>query len=591
MNATLPLLFRGDLSDVRILPPNPEPRPDTVDLQAMARAALNYLRGNPDPARGYECKFALGPLGIPAHVPISPPNEYGFDVVSLGDTDARMNTQFAHMREMAGDAAGPDPVQDGLRQRLCRYRRADHLCWTNPGACIGETIPGEWVNTWTTAKLLVSLADEVARHGDPALRQETRQMFLALRDLAIWDGSRAYYWGIAPYKDGQWLLRNWCQSHGRNYPWVVEPLVRYYEATGDEEGLALAKAFAEGMLDEVQPEMGAQRVDPATGAFKGHVHLHTHAVWGVAHLGAVLGERRYLDWAAKVHDFVVAQGTDYGWYPEFAPQGEYRTEICVVGDMVSLGANLARGGQPQLWDTVERTVRNELARSQFALTPAFVRLFETLHRDQPAAVVDQALADLRRLEGGFVAQATFDDWVSYPGTPTLGSAGLYANGIQMMGCCPPEGMRGLWEAWNSIVEPGADGVRINLAFSREHEAASVRASRPGDGRLEVTAKRPGRYLIRPPAWSDRDGWGLTRNGAPTPVRWGGPRQAYVVGDHVQPGETLVVTWPVSAFTQSFAARSVPGREPQITTRWVGSQVVGVEPKGQHLPMFADTYAP
>jgi hypothetical protein len=452
-------------------------------------------------------------------------------------------------------------VQEGLLRRILAYRRNDFLCWTNPGACIGETIPGEWVNTWTTAKLLVVLAEQAARTGDQRLRRECRRMVEALRGLALWDARRAYYWGIAPWKDGQWLLRNWCQYHGRNYPWTVEPLLRYYECTGDEEGLALARAFADGMLEEVQPEMGNQRVDPATGAFVGHVHLHTHAVWGVAHLGAVLGERRYL------------------------PQGEYRTEICVLGDMVSLGAWLARGGRPHYWDTVERTIRNELRRSQFAITPAFVALFERLHADEPAGVVREALAALRAIEGGFVAQATFDDWVSYPGSPKLGAPGLSANGIQMMGCCPPEGMRALWEAWNGVVETRPGEVYVHLAFSRDHQAASVRACRPEDGRLEVTARAPGRYLIRPPAWSDRSEWALTRNGTAVPARWGGPAEAYVVAADVRPGEVLTATWPVPSFTQRFTARSVPGREQQVTVRWAGSRVLGVEPAGQHLPMF------
>lgn len=585
MSYTLSQHFRGDLRDLRAVVPAVAPGPDRLDLVAMARTALNYLRGNPDPARGYECRFALGPLGIPCHVPISPPNEYGFDVVSLGDTDARMGMQFAHMREMAGEAAGTDPLQEGLLRRLHSYRRGDGLCWTNPGACIGETVPGEWANTWTTGKLLYILAEQAARTGDRGPRQQARHLFEALRRIAVWEGDRAYYWGIAPWKDGQWLLRNWCQSHGRNYPWIIEPLVRYHECTADPEALDLAVAFANGVIDEIQPEMGSQRVNPGTGAFTGHVHLHTHHAWGMAHLGALLGERRYLDWAARVHDFVLAQGTDYGWYPEFVPQGEYRTEICVVGDMVSLGAWLARSGHPEYWDRVERTVRNLLARSQFALTPAFVALFERLHADQPATVVTQALDELRRLEGGFVAQATFNDWVSYPGSPRLGAPGLSANGIHMMGCCPPEGMRGLWEAWNGVVETRSEGVYVNLSMSREHPAATVLAFEPAAGRLDVQARRAGTFFLRPPAWSDRSGWALRRDGVAFPALWGGPRQAYVLCRDVRPGETLSLTWPVPAFSQAVVARSVPGRETKVTTRWVGSEVVAVEPRGPYLPMF------
>jgi hypothetical protein len=579
-------MFRPEIRNLNFLSPSPEPCPDDLCFDRMAKGALNYLRGNPDPARSYECKFALGPLGIPYHVPISPPNAAAFDVVSLGDTDSRMDWQYSHMRQILGESE-PDPVELGVRNRILSYQRQDHYSWTNPGAAIGETIEGEWIMNWTTAKLLYSLSETFARTGDPRWKREAREIMLALKKLALWEGERAYYWGVAPCREGQWLLRGWCASHGRNYPFIVEPCVRYYECTGDEEGLALAKAFADGFLDEVQPEMGNQRINPETGAYEGHVHLHTHAVWGVAHLGAVLNERRYLDWAKKIHDFTLAGGTDFGWYPEFIPQGDYRTEICVVGDMISLGACLARGAWPEYWDRVALTVRNELRRSQFFLTPAFVDLYEKLHAELPANQVKQGLEELRKIEGGYVAQAAFNDWVSYPGNPRLGSPGLYQNGIHMMGCCSPEGFRGLWEAWNGIVEERPDGVYVNLAMTREHPAADVQASRPRDGRLNVMAKKAGTFFLRPPSWSDRGDWKLMRDGREQPLTWGGPRQAYVVCRDVRPGQKLTLSWPVPEFTQEFLATSIPGRAEKIKVRWIGDEVVDVEPRGQWLPMFGN----
>jgi hypothetical protein len=315
------------------------------------------------------------------------------------------------------------------------------------------------------------------------------------------------------------------------------------------------------------------------------VHCHTHAVWGVAHLGAVLGERRYTEWARKVYEFTLSHGTDHGWYPEHIPQPEYRTEICVVGDMISLGTWLAQGVSPSYWDPIERTVRNTLARSQFFLTDAFEELFRRLHTDKPTMVVEHALRELRRLEGGFVAQATFDDWVSYPGNPALGAPGIANNGIHMMGCCPPEGFRGIWEAWRSAVEEHQDEVRVNLAFTREHPAARVAAWRPEDGGYEVAAFRVGRFLLRPPAWAERGRVVLARNGGTVPVEWGGPQNAYVVCHDVRKGEVLRLSWPVPRFTQTFTPTSVAGRNEPLSLEWVGPQVVGVSPPGRHLPMF------
>jgi hypothetical protein len=606
---TLDNHFRGEIRDVQTTAPA-SPQRDDMDLVEMARWGLNYLRGNPDPARGYECKFALGPLGIPCHVPISPSNKHGFDVVSLGDTDSRMDGQYLHMRLMTGDAE-PDAVERGVRGRLLGYLRDDGLSWVNPGAAIGETIDEEWVMSWTTAKTLFGLSEtyEQMRAGKTTASNNggtpsPRQLFEGLRSMALWDGPRAYYPGIAPYKDGQWLRRGWCATHARNYPFIVEPLVRYWECTGDGEALDLAKAFAEGFLADSQKDMGELHIDSETGEFQNHVHLHTHATWGMAHLGAALGERRYLDWVDKAYRFVLAQGTDYGWYPEFIPQGEWRTEICVVGDMVANGAWLAQGGRPDYWDHVERTIRNEIRRSQFFLTPDFLELFARLHKDKPASVVDAAMVDLRKIEGGFVAQSTFNDWVGYP--EKVGQPGMYNNGIQMMGCCPPEGMHALWEAYLGVVQQQGGAVWVNMNLHRDHAAAKVAAYSPEAGRMDVQAKTPGRYMLRPPAWAPRDQVKLRVSGLPekrgqTPISngeigvsprfsglhfsWAGPQNAYVQIDHVAAGDLLTLTWPVPKFTQIFQPISVPGRSEKFTVSWCGNEVLDVSPAAKYLPMF------
>ena len=559
------------------------PGKDSIDLKGMARWCLNYLRGNPDPNRGYECKWALGPLGIPFHVPITPSNKYGFDVVSLGDTDSRMDCVYAYMREVAEEPE-PDPVELGVRGRTLGYLRDDNYSWVNPAAAIGETIDGEWILTWTTAKMLYALSETYAKTKELALKKKTRDIMLALKKMAVWKDGAAYYQGIAPYKDGEWLFRNWALQHGHNYPFIVEPLLRYWECIGDdEEGFALAKAFADGFLAEIQPDMGDMRINPETGEFKQHVHLHTHAVWGVAHLGAVTGDSRYTEWARKAHDYVVAMGTDYGWYPEFLPQAEYRSEVCILGDMVSLGAWLARSGMPEYWDTVERTVRNELCKSQFFLNPAFIKLFNEVHKDKPEEA-RQALKDLRSIEGGFVAQSTFDDLVSYPG-PDLGKAGLSVNGIQMMGCCPPEGMRGLWEAWRAVIEKHPEGIFVNLSFSKENELGKVTAFKPECGRLEVTAKAAGAYFIRPPAWVERSGCRLSRNNKNEALKWGGPACAYVECGNVEPGEEIRVEWPAYGFLQSFDAKSISGRVQPVEVKWSGNEVVGVNPPAKYLSKY------
>ncbi len=74
----------------------------------------------------------------------------------------------------------------------------------------------------------------------------------------------------------------------------------------------------------------------------------------------------------------------------------------------------------------------------------------------------------------------------------------------MMGCCPPEGMHGLWEAYLAVVEEKDGAVWVNMNLHREHPAATVVAYRPEHGRMEVRAHKGGRYMLRPPAWAPRE---------------------------------------------------------------------------------------
>jgi hypothetical protein len=576
--------FRGQLSGLETILPA-APRPDDLDLVAMARAALNYLRGNPMPERNYECRFSLGPLGIPNTVPLVPSDKTGFDPIANGDADCRMVMQFPHIREMIGLPTA-DAVELGVSAKIHRYQHADdHLCWISPECYTGEASTDQWIGPWTTAKLLYCMAEEYQRGGDKAVKENARKTFLGLKGIAMWDGPRAYYEGIAPYKNGQWCRQGWCEANSHNYPFIVEPLVRYAEICGDQEAIEFAKAMTEGFLAGSQKNMGNRKIDPKTGAYQDHVHCHTHAVWGVAHLGAVLNEPRYLDWARKVHDFTLSVGTDYGWMPETYPQGEYRAEVCAVGDMVSMSAWLARAGWPHYWDQVERAVRNVVRRAQFSLTPAFLRLFHEIHKEKPEKVLNDAIAELRRLEGGFVAQPTLDDWVAYPHNPKLGTPGLNSNGMHMMGCCPPEGMRSLWEAWCGAVVEQPEGVMVNMAISRDHPAAKVEAFAAECGGLRATVRKPGNFLLRPPAWAAREAVQLQRNGRDVPLSWSGPQQAYVICPAAAAGEQLTLRWPVAKFKQTFVPKSVPGRTQSVAVRWTGNRVDAVEPHGQYLPMF------
>lgn len=563
----------------------PMPPPASPDLCAMAARALNYLRGNPDPARDYECKFELGPLGIPVHYPHSvPPNQYAYDPISLADTDCRMDCQYPHMREMTG-ASEACEVEAGVRARIMSYMKPDHLAWVNPAAWTGSPIDGLWISKWASANIMISLTDTYARTGEAEVRGETRATFQALKALAEWQDGKAFYpGGPVPVRNGEYLNEGWCEDHCRNYPFIVEPCVHYGVTCDDPEALDFAAAVMEGFLAKLQvPDQGDTAFDPETGSFAGHTHLHTRTLWGAAHLGAVLGEPRYLDWAERGYEFVRAHGMDVGWYPEHIPQSRHRAETCITGDMTATALWLARR-HPHYFDHIERTVRNYLPATQFSLTPAFLSLFERLHADRPRAVVEQALEELRRLEGGFVAAPAPDDWVE--ANQSLGATGRTACGLDMMGCCPPEGMRALWEAWSNVVQDRDGAIWINMSLDRDHPAAAVSVEQAqGTSAVTVTvrAKRGGRYMLRPPAWATEVS--LSQAGQPVAPVWAGQDSAYLACEGVRTGDTLCMTYAVPGFEQQHMLRSVPDKDKEVTLCWRGNDLLAISPSGTYLPML------
>ncbi len=156
----------------------------------------------------------------------------------------------------------------------------------------------------------------------------------------------------------------------------------------------------------------------------------------------------------------------------------------------------------------------------------------------------------------------------------------------MMGCCPPEGMRAVYFAWRETVRETPEGIMVNLAFDRDAPQAGVRSAMPRRGQLAVTAKADADFLLRVPGWAPRSAVRARRNGKPVDVCWGGPAMAYVLLPLAKQGETLEIVWPLVKFTQQVSHKIYGGTaERSYVYTWIGSTVTAVDPPGQWLPLY------
>jgi hypothetical protein len=517
------------------------------------------------------------------------------DPIAVGDTESRNDIAFTQMWEMTGSQEGKT-AHDKVHERLESYirsgpgRAGDDVCWVVP-YCMSADIEAPCISVWATGKLLHSSSDLFRLTGDTHYQGVARRLFEGLRRLASWDSGRAFY----PH--GWEMLRDdgtYANGYNGHYPAILSALLRYWEICKDPEALDFARAMAEGFLSDLQP----RHLHQPDGRVLGHNHCQMHAVRGVAQLGVVTGDWRCLDWAKAAYDYYWSNAFDTGWLPEGLAELDHcgHSETCLTGDMVELSVWLARAGRPRYWDRVERAVRNYLVPAQFELTPAVESLWRDIHRDKPAKDIEAGIRQLRDREGGFLSALTPNDRVfevragrNHHGVVDHRGTHLV---LDMMGCCPPEGMRALYLAWANTVTEHEGTVSVNLSFDHDGPLAAVKTAMPRVGSLKVTARVAKRFQLRPPAWTPRAEVRAFRGGGEVPAVWGGPAYDYLLFGDVRPGEQLEIRWPLVSFTQTVMARRSNKDEmvdvAPYTYRWVGSLATGVDPRGTWLPLYGGT---
>ena len=544
--------------------------PADIDLHAMAGWAMNYLIRTPRKDLGYEPVFQCHPYACP-------PIPAGSDPVVACDTDARMDWEWYYMRDVSGSAAGKD-VETAFHKRMRDYIAPDGKVWSHPG-CYNEGLTSAKyrredyvVHVWGATKILHSLSEAYSRSGDRETKELARKVMLGLRSLATTDqqGRAWFAGGMGAWKDGKWVKNGW----NRQPAPVVGSLLLYWQATGDEEGLSFAKAYADGMVDNCQP--GGIRFQP-DGSFRGHSHATMHAVWGVGELGVALNEKRYLELAHGAFNYLLTRGTGTGWFPA-GPDN--CNETCCISDMVSVAALLGRAGRTEYFDAVERYIRNYISPLQFIVTPEYVDFYKERNAAKGEEAVRQGLQTMARFQGGVIGGSGLNDYENQ----LLGGA----SGFEMFGCCAPEGMRAIHTAWKNVIEErrasafGPTGIYVNLGFNRDSQWGRVWSFFPEQGRVSVQTKVAGDFFLRPPSWAPRGEVRAFRGRRPVSVSWSGSHLRF---PDVRRGEEISILYPLVEFRHSVRGLWSRAKDLEMRYDWRGNMVMRVDPPARRLPLY------
>lgn len=553
--------------------------PSDIDLKRMAEWALYYLTESPRKHLNYDPVFECHPLRYP-------PAPKGEDSVVPCDTDVRMELEWYYMRDITGSDRGK-AVEAAFHKRIRGYIDEDGFVRSTPGAYYEGNSNKQFneqekrlINTWGMAKVLRNLSEDYIRTKNPASKDLARKVMLAAKKIVTWDE-----------KGRCWLPFAWLKPD-RTIAISVDPytvplagsLLVYWKATGDSEGLDFAKAFAEGIVDNIMPK--GIKYQP-NGSFSAHGHLAMHAVWSVAELGDAIKEQRYITFAKRVYDWACTRGPGTGWFPARYAGAPDCSEMCLLSDLMSTAACIAHAGHPEYYDHIERYMRNYVANSQFIANPAFEAKYRELNKALSPENMEQGLKESRKFQGGFwnVGLNDFDNTL-------LGGFSGYI--WKIAGCCAPSGMRAVYTTWMNTIDRlpdsplGPAGVYVNMSFNRESKWGCVVSFMPDVGRITVKVQAQDAFFVRPPHWAAKKEVLAFVDFHSVPVVWSG---AYVRFD-AKPGQELTITYPLISFSHQVDVDELwPTikimRNVQLTYIWLGNMVTDVLPKPEpgKTPLF------
>lgn len=484
-----------------------------VDLVQIGRRAINYLTRIAPAEEGYIPYFGAKAPWHDVPYLIHCPWDYA-------DGVGRLLEALAFVRRMTGSDAGIE-AEEGMIRTLVTFYGEDGVPYRRPNAWTNHEAGSFEFRSGMLA--LVALIENGRTDLEPVLNRALKGMQLVYSPKNL------------PKAAGCWDGKQWNGVEvGVGVP-SIDALARCYELTGDEGARTLMEQMVEHYFfgpDRLYAEDGSflfpeksRRPEPVPGKNMldyepsvGHFHTRTCGTTGLARVGRLTGNERYLSQARKIHDHILGYGTQFGWYPEnLFTDGIEVSEQCDTLDMIELQILLAETGQTELYDLSERYVKNHVAVSQFEADESV----RAIVSPTPEGIQDPegrcCYHDvLERMGGGFVCVTYPDDlYTAYPGSRRDSDASYL---IDVSGCCSGSGAKSAYVAWRDSVRETDDAIRIQMAISREHPAVSVQCEEGELCRMTLQPRTVKPLAVRLADWTDPNEIKVQVDGAPVPNR-------------------------------------------------------------------------
>ena len=457
---------------------------------------------------------------------------------------------------VAEQAAGVPFPEDGraILERYCRvsFDNDDHLnSYLDP-----ERGDERLVEFHNMREGLYGLWALIVRRDSAWARETAHAMLVTLDGITDAEGR----WSMKLVQKAGAADR-WLGLAPSNAARMVDPLLAYYECTGDPLASKLAEKYSKQGLAVLFLDDG--RFAPMERS-SGHVHSITSSLSGITAYAAHTRDQAMLATCRTIMDVGVPEYfSSWGWgdevFPEHPADVISRGEINQTGDVVRTALTLGAAGWPEYYEVAERFLRGMILPTQHR-EPELGKIL----RDNPAPDDDSERHAVRRSIGGYAMQLPNDRMRS--GDWPISTLDITSGAVHAMAEC--------WRQRTTC----AEGVyTVNLLFDFEDDAVTITSGLPKAGLIEFAAKKDIRGIhVRMPAWVDAGRVRLVVLGEASPAALSG---GYCRIPPMTAGARGALAFDVPCKREK---ETVDGIE--YTTTWVGNQVVDIQPHGVESPL-------
>ncbi len=583
--------------------------PATLDLAERAGLAVNAMTEATDPEENYRVYWKVTFRS-------NPPIMY-HDFSDTGIA-AKFMECLPRMRLMSGSKQGAH-VEERWKELLPERLGADGMVETilydrlspsRPSSRLGVS-DGESIVDMQVNGLMLGAATTYAETEDREYWEPIgRRIADGLARLAVRKGPHAYFtdWTYLPGDKADYDAPRPLATQAAFGIWPARRLTYFYKITGYEPAVELAGELCRYVLHKAQyfgPNYEFLCDDPDPNGMRHHVnHFHHHSMTILACLeyGRVAGDEAMVAEAATAFDKAKSYGEVLtGFFPEsVGPDVPHTSEICEVGDMVSVALGLAAAGAgDHYWDDADRWIRNQLAEGQLLRYDWIYRLNMA---DPPTALLPNMTTDRvgERNLGAFAGWQSPNDWVEFQRAEDRGGVqevrpmqephetsdeyldrlvgGRKLGHVQgIMHCCTANGARALYDAWHHIIHRQDDRVRVNLLLNSVGGPVEVHSHLPYTGRADFHVNQTCNLSVRLPGWVELGKVICNVDGFFREVNFEG---RYAVVGGLSPGQVATLTFPLAEELSRVTAKN----------QWYylvrrGHDVVRIDPPGVLSPLY------